>query len=303
MDFVTVGKQFHPGMEVPLWAHMEGDLLTLSALGNRLRFILVSRGAGIARIHGHRVAFASPVIFCLNEREGFVVDHGADLETRTLFFHPEFINAGFTLENIYGPGDEFRWSERSDRALLYPFVERDSNYHGYLQISTVIARRLITLYEAINRELVEQNDHFWACRSRSFFLELLFLVTMVYNNPGATDAIPLPGEPGEIDAVILYLHANYRQKMTISELTRVFHLNRTALNANFTKATGLSIMSYLIKLRIHLASVMLRDTTIPLDEIIHRTGFNDISHFHRMFKKHMGYTPNAYRQKYSWLAG
>lgn len=290
-------------MAVPLWVDMRRNLSTLPKTGNRLRFILVCRGAGIAHIHGQRVGFTAPIVFCLNEREDFVLDHAVDLETRMIFFHPEFINAAFTLENIYGPDDEFRWSERSDRAWLSPFVDRDSNYHGYLTTGTATARRLTTLWEAISKELIEQNDHFWACRSRSFFLELLFLVARVYNNPNASDTVPLSGEPTEIDTVILYLHSNYRQKMTIAELTKAFNMNRTALNAKFTKVTGLSIMSYLIKLRINLAAVLLRDTTLPMDEIIDRTGFNDISHFHRMFKKHMGDTPSAYRQKTSWLAG
>lgn len=302
MDYFTVGKNFHPEMVVPLWLHAFEELPTLPAAADRLRSILICRGAGIARLQGHRMAFTAPIIFCLNEREDFVVEHSTDLDARILLFHPQCINAALTLENICESDEKLSWSERSDRSWLYPFVKRDSNYQGYLQLGMITVRRMIALFEAINTELTGQCDHFWPCRSRSFFLELLFLLQRVYNNPRVTDTIPLLADSGEIDAVILYLHANYQQKMTISDLTRVFHLNRTALNAKFTEATGLSIMNYLIKLRTQMAAVMLRDTTIPINEIIHRTGFKDTSHFHRMFKKHMGDTPSAYRQKYSWLA-
>jgi YesN/AraC family two-component response regulator len=47
-----------------------------------------------------------------------------------------------------------------------------------------------------------------------------------------------------------------------------------------------------------MASIMLRETMLPISEILNRVGINDNVHFSRMFKKHMGYTPSGYREKY-----
>ena len=68
----------------------------------------------------------------------------------------------------------------------------------------------------------------------------------------------------------------------------------------FQKATGMTIISYLTKLRINVAALLLKDTFLPVSEVIDRVGFNDITHFGRMFKKYIGTSPTEYRQKYSW---
>jgi AraC family L-rhamnose operon regulatory protein RhaS len=56
------------------------------------------------------------------------------------------------------------------------------------------------------------------------------------------------------------------------------------------------IKDYLIKLRIKVSSVMLRDTALPVSEIMYRSGFNEINHFDRMFKKYMNCSPSDYRK-------
>jgi AraC-like DNA-binding protein len=76
-----------------------------------------------------------------------------------------------------------------------------------------------------------------------------------------------------------------------------FHINRTTLADKFTKSTGMSVMDYLIRLRVKMAAIMLRDTMLSVSEISYRVGFNDITHFGRTFRKHMGYSPSEYRKK------
>lgn len=43
---------------------------------------------------------------------------------------------------------------------------------------------------------------------------------------------------------------------------------------------------------------MLRDTLLPISEIMYRVGFNEANHFSRIFKKHMNVSPSDYRKKY-----
>jgi AraC family L-rhamnose operon regulatory protein RhaS len=60
-------------------------------------------------------------------------------------------------------------------------------------------------------------------------------------------------------------------------------------------------MTYLMKLRLYIASQLLRDTTLPITEIYERVGFNDPAHFGRQFRKHYGTSPSEYRRQYNWL--
>jgi AraC family L-rhamnose operon regulatory protein RhaS len=94
------------------------------------------------------------------------------------------------------------------------------------------------------------------------------------------------------------LHTNYQNKITIEDLTQTFHINRTTLSEKFRASTGMSIKDYLIKLRIKLSAVMLRDTLLPISEIMTRVGFNEAHHFSRMFKRHMDCLPSDYRKEF-----
>jgi transcriptional regulator GlxA family with amidase domain len=45
-----------------------------------------------------------------------------------------------------------------------------------------------------------------------------------------------------------------------------------------------------------MASTLLRDTELSVDEICERTGFHDISYFSKLFKKKLYHTPSEYRK-------
>ncbi|HEX2952353.1 MAG TPA: AraC family transcriptional regulator, partial [Bacillota bacterium] len=161
------------------------------------------------------------------------------------------------------------------------------------------ARRAANLMESVHQQFTEQIGG-WPCRGRSYLLELLFLIGRAFESRQQTEEIILPDNEG-MDQVILYLHNHYQEQLKLSDLTQMFHINRTTLIERFTKATGGTIKEYLINLRLRLASLMLRDTLLPVTEIMERTGFNDITHFGRMFKKYTGLTPSDYRRQLCWM--
>jgi AraC family L-rhamnose operon regulatory protein RhaS len=103
-----------------------------------------------------------------------------------------------------------------------------------------------------------------------------------------------------VDPIVLYLHTHYQEKITLDRLARTFHTNRTTLAERFREAAGVSVMAYLIRLRVQLAALMLRDTSLSVAEVGERVGFKDTSHFGRTFRDHIGCSPTEYRQRYCW---
>jgi len=105
----------------------------------------------------------------------------------------------------------------------------------------------------------------------------------------------------EVEPVLLYLHNNYSQKLCLDGLARAFNTNRTTLTKQFHQSTGMPVMTYLNRLRINLAALMLRDTSLSVNEIVERVGLTNPTHFGRAFRKATGYTPSEYRRQYCWL--
>ena len=127
---------------------------------------------------------------------------------------------------------------------------------------------------------------------------MLFLLSRLLIIDETLESVDLNKDPGETKEIILYLYTNYMNKITIQELTEKFHINRTSLTERFREITGYPVMEYLIRLRLYLASKMLKETLLPVSEIIERVGFSDLTHFGRMFKKNFGYSPSEYRTIY-----
>lgn len=300
MEALTVGWNYHPGMLVPLWQNINEGFLPVEG-EPRFRLILVEEGTGILRFGSRRTAFIAPTVFCLNELDGPEFERSADLRARAFYFHPKVINQALDLERIRLDNPGFSLTEYQDLLVLRPFISRDEKYFGQINIGPTTAKRIAGLFDTVHQGLTAQSEPFWPCRSRSYFLETLFLVERLFTAPGATDEIALPETASEADPVIMYLHTHYQERVTIAELCHQFNLNRTSLNERFFAATGQPIMTYLIGLRIRLASQMLRDTTLPVVDVMDRVGFKDLSHFGRMFHRHSGLSPSEYRHRYNWM--
>ncbi len=298
MELVTVERDVCGGYKYELFCSMDESFVPDRGLGFRFRIILIESGTGIVRIGNRSEALSSPAILCINEQETPLLEKSLDIHMKAVYFDPVIINSRFNYENIRLCPEEFTQTELNDLQWLRPFIERNLTFTGKLDIGYVAAQQVSKLINSINMELNGQKDKYWPCRSRSYLLELLFLLERAFNETGAVDESILINTSKEINEIILYLHIHYMEKITIGELTKKYHMNRTTLCQKFLKETGMTIMSYLIKVRISLSALMLKDTSIPISEIMDRVAFKDYSHFNRMFRKHTGISPKMYRQKF-----
>ena len=88
---------------------------------------------------------------------------------------------------------------------------------------------------------------------------------------------------------------NYRQKLTLDELSKITGQNKFTLLRNFNKVHGLTPYQYLETIRIEKARTYLEEGYTPA-EVALNTGFSDQSHFTRFFKSFIGFTPKQYQK-------
>ncbi len=112
-----------------------------------------------------------------------------------------------------------------------------------------------------------------------------------------TDAKPEPRDI--IHDVIEHLKSNYSEKYNRHELARRFNLNEDYMGQIFKKTTGMNISTYVNKIRIDAALGLLTETEAKIIDIAYHIGFDNLTHFHRIFKNQTGMTPNEYRQRHS----
>lgn len=88
-----------------------------------------------------------------------------------------------------------------------------------------------------------------------------------------------------------YLDENMR-KVTMEELTKVFHYNRNYLAKVFTENMNQTIKAYNNTVCMCEAKRLLEETDLPVTRIAERLGFMSRSQFYKVFKAHFGCTPN-----------
>jgi len=101
----------------------------------------------------------------------------------------------------------------------------------------------------------------------------------------------------KIKLVLSEIEDHYDQKLTIEQIASICSYSTSHFMRWFKEMIGSSFMEYLIEYRLSLATRDLRTTKDTVLEIAHRTGFDNISNFNRLFKKRFGVTPSEFRRK------
>lgn len=85
-------------------------------------------------------------------------------------------------------------------------------------------------------------------------------------------------------------------QFSLGPLAEQFDVTPQTLRRKFKEATGQTLSSYLINLRIDRAKQLLAETDLDLNNICVQCGYIDISSFSRLFKSEVGISPGTYRE-------
>jgi len=96
-----------------------------------------------------------------------------------------------------------------------------------------------------------------------------------------------------------WLDQHFSQTIALSELAQQAGLSERSLLRRFKAATGDTPNTYLQLLRVEHARHHLETSRRPIDEIINTVGYEDVSSFSRLFRKHTGLAPGAYRARFA----
>ena len=99
--------------------------------------------------------------------------------------------------------------------------------------------------------------------------------------------------------VLDYIQEHYNQNITAEKLADVAAMSVAHFSRLFKKATTQSPIAFVMAYRIEQAKKKLSNHNMPLIDVALECGFADQSHFNRVFKKHEGTTPKAYRGSFS----
>lgn len=270
------------------------------ALGIRFVLLFIEKGSGIVTLAGRSIPYIAPCVFCVNEKERIIINETEGSKIRAIVFDPCIINSFLNYDNIRCLPYDVPFTLVQDNNLIRYFLVRKDTYCGKFNLGPVSEKKFVRTFSEISRLLSEKTTN-WPCKCRSYLIELLFFIDNLFETDNFSHDTYIDEFNDDFQAIILYIYHNYDKKITINEITEQFHISKTTLAKMFKANLGETYLSYLNKLRITIASTMLRDTMLPVSDIMLRVGFYDSAHFLRTFKKYTDLSPSAYREKYCWL--
>lgn len=92
-----------------------------------------------------------------------------------------------------------------------------------------------------------------------------------------------------------FIEKNFAGKISIKALSKLSGLSGEYIIRSFHEKYMVTPIAYQMELRMKAACSMLSATNLSIGEIAERTGFNDIYHFSKSFRKYCGESPRTYR--------
>lgn len=118
---------------------------------------------------------------------------------------------------------------------------------------------------------------------------------------GPMDTPPAPAAKSykveRLKAVIEYIHAHFAQPIRLSDLASLVSMNEAYFCRFFKEMTRTRPVDYINQYRLQHAAAMIRATDKKMTEVALDVGFNNVSYFIEVFKKHFGCTPTAFRKE------
>ena len=134
------------------------------------------------------------------------------------------------------------------------------------------------------------------------FLEILYELSLCDDacplSSSAFARIETRSESRRVDKVQQYIARHFHDEVRLETLADMVGMTPVAFSRFFHQRTGRTLSEYIIEMRIGSAARMLIDTTKTVAEICYDCGFNTLSNFNRLFRKHKGCSPTAFRESY-----
>lgn len=204
-------------------------------------------------------------------------------EAIELEFVPEFINQNF--------GND----EDVQSFMDYMYIEPFMVVRPRLSLSGKAEIDVERILNDFMREFNEKPPGF-ELMTRSMLLRLLAMLGREATFNASRKDTLVDMQRVSVLKVIEYIEAHYAEKIYLADAAKISMLSYSYFCAAFKSVTNKSFVQYLNEYRVSKAKEYLKETDIKIIEICSKTGFDNVTHFNRIFKQLTTMTPNEYKQ-------
>lgn len=183
----------------------------------------------------------------------------------------------------------------------YPPEERDLLLTPFSQDFPLVRLNLqerLRVEELLGSLLVELNEKPPGYRLHVQHMtgELLLFTARSFRLRGSRPEFELTPVQHKISEIVRHINLHFSEPLELCGLARRFFISKSHLSRVFKESTGFGFAEYVNIVRVREAERLLRETDHSITAVSGLTGFDNFSHFGKMFKRLSGLSPRAYRK-------
>ncbi len=106
-----------------------------------------------------------------------------------------------------------------------------------------------------------------------------------------------PQDSSKIDSIYKYINDNFKEHISLDEISDVASMTVPAFCRYFKKVTGKTFTKLVNEYRVVHATKLLSESQMSITDIAYDCGFNNFSHFNKLFKEITGKSASKYRSE------
>lgn len=284
------GERFFPKPLFPF--HMEQYLITKENhiaphTHDFFELVYVVEGDAVHHIEDQRYKLVAGNVFVLEPDvcHRFSASPSRDTIVYNVLFSREFLKEELSSLSYIPSFVNFFY--------LIPFLRKSSSFIPYLPLHSVQKVQIEQHLNVIYHEYQAKDDGFQLI-IKTRLIEVLVLLSRYYTENQGKQHIQMSDEE-TIASITQFLSEHSDQPITLAQLSQLYGMSISSLTAKFKTYTGRTLVEYRHFAQVQRACTELHNSNKKISAIALDCGFNDISHFNRIFKKHVGFTPREYR--------
>ena len=244
-----------------------------------LELVYVNKGKGKRHIGSHLSYFNNSQLILIGANlphNGFTDRLTANGSQTIVQFSPEFLgDYFFNIPEMQGISELF---ELAKSGILFGVKTKQKIGHKFEKLSEKKGFKKILILLEILHGLAKSNDY------------------TILNADGFTFETE-PQDSAKIDIIFKHVNENFTEHISLNEIADKVSMTVPAFCRYFKKVTGKTFTKLVNEYRVVHATKLLSESQMSITDVSYECGFNNFSHFNKLFNEFTGKSASKYRSE------
>ncbi|HCA09676.1 helix-turn-helix domain-containing protein [Chryseobacterium sp.] len=251
---------------------------------NFYELIVIESGKGTHHLNGVTFTYKKGDVFLLRPSDA----HEFSIKSKT-----RFIYIKFTEQHIW---KSLQTDKKRELSKIVQMLMEDRSFVYESAIKNKADREhLLQLARILLHEFTDKNLYNKETCVDLFSAMMTILIRNTMNSGGLEQ---ITQGLNQTEKILYYINVNAMNpdKMKLEHLAKEFMLSPNYISIYIKKQTGFSVQQHVMQHKIKAAEKLLKQSNYNINEIADQLGFNDASHFNKIFKSYKKRSPSSFRK-------